>query len=296
MFKSICMSFFLVIVASPIAMAQTYYRQRVVYPSQNYTVVTPAAPAAPAAQPCSKPTDPCNTPSNKPCNCECKVCLDCEIKLPDNCCKKECTPKPLHVEVLGKIPTVHENTNCYVHVVPFEYEVKVPTIVCWTRTCTEISKRSFECIPGCSFELCVPINECEEKVVKCELRKRKMKLEAKKRDNGLWDVYVYNDSDYASPYHAGGMPKVWLTLHCATLDKVKATYPEIAIASTEAKAGESAVAVDNVRALETEIELIVKEEELVDANVETQNQPAVSSQSSSAAKDKSNKLVAASKS
>lgn len=296
MIKSICASVFLVIAVAPIASAQTYYRQRVVHPTQNYTVVTPSAPVAPAAQPCSKPTDPCNTPSNKPCNCECKVCLDCEIKLPDNCCKKECTPKPLYVEVLGKIPTVHENTNCYVHVVPFEYEVKVPTIVCWTRTCTEISKRSFECIPGCSFELCVPINECEEKVVKCELRNRKMRLEAKKRDNGLWDVYVLNDVDPASAYHAGGMPKIWLTLHCATLDKVKATYPNVTIASVETKDANSKVAADDTKSLDTDIQLVIKEEELTEENAQAKELPAKSAQAKPASKGTATKLVAAAKS
>jgi len=57
--------------------------------------------------------------------------------------------------------------------------------------------------------------------MKMELWQRK----SKKLGKLVFDVYVINDPDETSPYHAGGMPEKWLIVHCATADEIKRRFP-----------------------------------------------------------------------
>lgn len=41
----------------------------------------------------------------------------------------------------------------------------------------------------------------------------------------VYDVYVINNVDPNSPYHAGGMPEKWLVLHCASVENVRVRFP-----------------------------------------------------------------------
>ncbi|WDQ16645.1 hypothetical protein [Rhodopirellula sp. P2] len=54
----------------------------------------------------------------------------------------------------------------------------------------------------------------------------RMKIQRRQEDNRtVYDVYVINDPDANSPFHAGGMPATWLILHCATAEQVRAELP-----------------------------------------------------------------------
>lgn len=230
MFRRLCRLWVLLCLASAggtcSAQGTVIYSGEVVYQSAPYTVVQ-----SPTVVVHSKPNDPCNVcnSTQKPCNCNCKLCYDCEIKLPPNCCKTNCTTTPVNLQVYGSIDVLNEDLDCYVKRYEFEALTKVPYIVCQTKKCVEVSKKSYECIPGCSFQLCVPINECHEKTVKCDLRDKRMKLVAYLRDTGTYDVYVINEP--SGQYHAGGMPEKWIVLHCASQTQVRAKFPDAVLSS-----------------------------------------------------------------
>jgi len=46
-----------------------------------------------------------------------------------------------------------------------------------------------------------------------------------KNGQPVYDVYVINNSDPQSPFHAGGMPAKWLVLHCGSKEDVKDRFP-----------------------------------------------------------------------
>ncbi|QDT70558.1 hypothetical protein MalM25_35070 [Planctomycetes bacterium MalM25] len=234
--------------ASGESLAQRYYYGQPVYHS---AVVHSSVVATPA--PCSKPTGGAPSASdllknchcdNHPdeCNCECKKCLDCIITLPLNCCASDCTTTPIKCDILGKVPRIDRDTDCYVRTIKFQGLTKVPQIVCETKTCVEIDKKKVECLEDCEFEVCVPVNKCCEQTVRCELTNKLMNIEAKLRDNGTWDIYVVN-ANPGSPQHAGGMPRVWVLYHCLSLNKLQSTFPGQSFAKAErAEAKDTSVA------------------------------------------------------
>lgn len=210
--------------------AQRYYYGQPVYHGAvvHSSVVSAPAPCtktsggAPSAADLLKNCHCDNHPDE--CNCECKKCLDCTITLPPNCCASDCTTTPIAFEILGEVPKINRDTDCYVRTIKFQAPTQVPQIVCETKTCVEIDKKKVECLEDCEFEVCVPVNKCCEQTVRCELTKKVMNIEAKLRDNGTWDIYVVN-ANPGSPLHAGGMPRVWVLYHCLSLEKLQSNFP-----------------------------------------------------------------------
>ena len=127
--------------------------------------------------------------------------------------------------MLGTIPKLVYTEDCYEREVQFNAETKVPEIHCATKTCIKIGTKTFECVPGCTFSLCIPTAQCEEETVECKLVPRMMQMAAKIRRDGTVDVYVINNSDTTAPNHAGGMPEQWIVMHCATKEQVRSKFP-----------------------------------------------------------------------
>ena len=225
--------------------------------------------ATPASQPVSvlNPIAACcdGAPAG---DCKCKD-LDCEPKLsPANCEYTGTTEKEkIPYEIIGKIPLRTSSTNCYEKVEEFTYNALVPEILCTTQECVEIGTKKIECEvdeckPGCSFTVCVPVNKCITKKVECRLTPKPMRHVAYRRTDPndspsvSFDIYVINDADSTSPFHAGGMPKEWLVMHCATAEQVHKKFPNM-LAKNKGK---------NIQPQETEadvnIELAFDEETL----------------------------------
>jgi hypothetical protein len=91
-----------------------------------------------------------------------------------------------------------------------------------------------------------------------------MRLQAKKRDSGQWDIYVLNDVNPGSAYHAGGMPKVWLVYHCITAEAVRKAFPDVTVANNEPAKDVKIVSRSEPapKQLDTEIKLQVSQKEL----------------------------------
>ncbi|WP_144056792.1 hypothetical protein [Rhodopirellula europaea] len=121
-----------------------------------------------------------------------------------------------------------------------------------------------------------------------------MKIYRRKEGNRtVYDVYVINDPDPNSPFHAGGMPAKWLILHCATAEQVRAQLPNatkqdgtpIVKSSTKGKSTPNEDA--NVN-----IEMVVKESILKEYADELQKESAEDSAPSQAADNSSEETVA----
>lgn len=199
--------------------------------------ILPPAYAQPVYMPPTAivPTDPfaacqCN-PSN-PGDCKCKN-LDCKIRLPQNCKNVRGPYKtPVPCTVYGKVPKRTIKSCCAQKLFGFEYLTDVPEIQCITDYCNEIGKKTLECLPGCCFSVCVPLNECTTEKIECKLISKPMKMELWSRnENGQikYDVYVINDKNPDSSYHAGGMPGRWLVLHCGSSTHFNNRFPGIDI-------------------------------------------------------------------
>lgn len=160
--------------------------------------------------------------------CDCKN-LNCEIRLPHNC--KTVGPTkttPIDCDIYGTIPKMNDDIHCYDWELDFQHVTKVPQVWCTTEKCVEIGKKTLECVPGCSFSVCIPINNCEKKTVECRLVDQLMNMVIKRRlenNQSVYDVYVINDKNPSSQYHAGGMPGEWLILHCASAAQVRSRLP-----------------------------------------------------------------------
>ena len=172
-------------------------------------------------------------------DCKCKH-LHCELKLHPPHCKKTgpTTKTPIYIKILGKIPKDEQNYDCYELIKDFNYDTLVPTILCTTTKCVEIGTKTLQCEvegcrPGCSFTVCIPVKNCVTKTVECKLVKKPMPHKIFKRTDPndhpkvSYDVYVINNADENSPYHAGGMPERWLVMHCATKEQVQAKFPNM---------------------------------------------------------------------
>jgi len=176
------------------------------------------------------PFDACdcgNNPGN-PRDCKCKN-LNCKITLCPGCK----TVRPLHktqinCNVFGKIPRHTIERNCLKKVCDFQYATEVPQVHCTREICVEIAKKALPCLPGCWFDVCVPAYECKTETVECKLVPKTMPMELwERRENGQvkYDVYVINNRDPNSPFHAGGMPSKWLILHCGSKAHLRLRFP-----------------------------------------------------------------------
>ncbi|MFG0264948.1 MAG: hypothetical protein ACF8AM_07320, partial [Rhodopirellula sp. JB055] len=142
----------------------------------------------------------------------------------------------------------------------------------------------------------VPINDCEKKTVECRLVPQLMQMKIYRRKEGsrtVYDVYVINDPDPNSPFHAGGMPAKWLILHCATAEQVRAQLPNatkqdgtpIVNKSTKGKSTPNKEA--NVN-----IEMVVKESILKEYADQLQEESAEDSETTKAGDNSSEETVA----
>jgi len=141
---------------------------------------------------------------------------------------------PIPCEVFGKVPKRTVETSCTNKICSFEAPTDVPEVQCVTDYCTEIGKKLLQCMPGCCFSVCVPKSKCKTEKVECKLVSKQMRMEVWSRQkNGrlVYDVYVINEKDPASAFHAGGMPARWLILHCASEENFKSRFPGIDINS-----------------------------------------------------------------
>jgi len=182
-------------------------------------------------------TDPfaackCGCDPSTPGDCKCKN-LDCKLRLPDNCKVVRGPHKTLiPCDVYGKVPKRTVETSCTQKLFAFEFPTDVPEVHCVTDYCTEIGKKILQCIPGCCFSVCVPKAKCKTEKVECKLASKLMRMELWSRQEGqrlVYDVYVVNDKDPASAFHAGGMPARWLILHCASPENFNSRFPGIDI-------------------------------------------------------------------
>ncbi|EMI22057.1 hypothetical protein RMSM_01016 [Rhodopirellula maiorica SM1] len=178
-----------------------------------------------------------------------------------HCDRRTCSKTPIHLKIIGRIPRINEETNCYVTKIDFQAPTKVPYVISKTHKCVEIGKRAITCLPGCTFSLCVPINECCESVLTCELRNKTMNLRAWKRDNGTYDVYVLNEASGA--FSAGGMPEKWLVMHCATKSQVESKFPAVQVTARDGKPVSERVVLNAHRpkstSADTEMEFVVSQ-------------------------------------
>lgn len=197
--------------------------------------------AAPLSHPVD-PVDSCCGTAHKG-DCKCKHGLNCELTLSRHPCNRggQLRKTPRRYNIVGKIPKIDDVTDCYKEITKFNYNTLVPTIVCTTHKCVEIGTKTIQCEvgdckPGCSFRVCVPINDCTTKTVECRLVDKEMPHRVMQRtdpDSGevTFDVYVINNSDESSPYHAGGMPEEWLVMHCASKDDVRRKFPSMVVSN-----------------------------------------------------------------
>lgn len=165
---------------------------------------------------------------NDKCDCDCKH-LHCEIRMTNHCYKEQCTKDPLENKPMGKIDVRNYDTHCYGPPTDFKADTRVPVIICKTEKCVEIGKQDYDCLPGCKFTLCVPINDCLKKTITCELVEQEMMMRVFARSqNGVvtYDVYVLNQP--SGPHSAGGMPAKWVLMHCATWAQVEKRFPGVA--------------------------------------------------------------------
>lgn len=211
--------------ASSTAFAQVYYSSPIV--SEQVIYSTPVITSQPAQV--ANPLSICNCGGTSSTGCDCKN-LNCQITLPPCKTSGPTIKKPIGTDIVGTIPKIDVNTDCQKLLYEFEYPTDVPQIHCTTETCTEIGKKSINCVPGCSFSVCVPINDCTKQTVECKLVQKVMKMQIWERIdpvlNKAYDVYVINDSNPSSSFHAGGMPAKWLVVHCATPGQIRSKFPD----------------------------------------------------------------------
>jgi hypothetical protein len=216
----------ILVMTSSTAFAQHYYSSPVI--SEHVIYSTPVVTTQ-VTVPTVNPLSICNCGGNSTTGCDCRN-LNCQITLPPCKTSGPTVKKPIGTDIVGKIPKFDVNTDCQKLLYEFEYPTDVPQIHCTTETCTEIGKKNITCVPGCSFSVCVPINDCTKQTVECKLVKKVMKMQIWQRNDPrlgvAYDVYVSNDTDPSSAYHAGGMPAKWLVVHCATPAQIKSKFPD----------------------------------------------------------------------
>ncbi len=214
------------LMTSSTAFAQYYYSSPVV--SEQVIYSTPVVSSQATATTAPNPLSICNCGGSTT-GCDCKN-LNCQIALPPCKTSGPTVKKPIGTDIVGSIPKIDVNNDCQTLLYDFEYPTDVPQIHCTTETCTEIGKKSITCVPGCSFSVCVPINDCTKQTVECKLVKKVMKMQIWQRNDPklgtTYDVYVINDADPNSAYHAGGMPAKWLVVHCATPGQIRTKFPD----------------------------------------------------------------------
>lgn len=189
----------------------------------------------------------CNCPPGGG-DCQCKN-LDCKTKFryPKSGCRKV-TPrykKPVPCTIYGAIPKVTRTISCNFKKGDFEYATEVPQIHCVSETCLEIGKKLLQCLPGCCFEVCIPKFDCRTDIVECKLVPKTMCMEVWERQDRVkgkvYDVFVINNPDPSSPYHAGGMPAKWVILQCGTWNEFVSRFPgaisKTGVPLTKAKKG-----------------------------------------------------------
>lgn len=235
----------------------------------------------------------CDGTSTGPCNCK---NLHCKIVLPHCKTSGPTTKTPIKCDIYGTIPKINHDINCYDWEFDFQHETDVPQIWCTIERCVEIGKKDIQCVPGCSFKVCVPINDCEKKTVECRLVPQPMQMKIYRRKEGnrtVYDVFVINDPDPNSPFHAGGMPAKWLILHCATAEQVRARLPNATkqdgtpIVKSSTKGNSTPNEDANVN-----IEILVKESILKEYANKLQEESAEKSEPPQAGDNSSDKTVA----
>lgn len=193
---------------------------------QTPIISTPIFPSTPGIS--QDPFAACSCNPTNPGECKCKN-LDCKIKLPLNCKNsKPPTKTPILCKIYGKIPVHTIESNCLNKHCDFQYVTDVPEVHCIKETCCEIGTKLIQCLPGCCFNVCVPINACVTQTVQCKLSPKNMPMELWRRDQDgqvLYDVFVINNPDVNSPFHAGGMPAKWVIMHCGTAAQFHQRFP-----------------------------------------------------------------------
>lgn len=219
----------------------------------------------------------CPQPGNGPCDCK---NLNCKIKLPAGCKNTTGPTKtPIACKIYGKIPVFNYNQNCLEQCCDFRYLTEVPEVHCVCEQCVEIGKKMIQCLPGCCFSVCVPVNKCQTKTVQCKLGQKEMPMQLWKRTQGtqiVYDVYVINSPNRDSPDHAGGMPDKWVIMHCGTEADFNARFPGAVCTDGTPALGAKATpknAKPQSTTADVELKLVVDQEELAnyikqDANEE----------------------------
>lgn len=142
----------------------------------------------------------------------------------------------------------------------FEALTDVPQICCVSETCIEIGKKLLQCLPGCCFDVCIPTFQCKSDIIECKMVQKAMPMELWERiDHGqtVYDVFVVNNRDPNSNFHAGGMPAKWVVMHCGTKAHVQSRFPGLL-----AKAGKGAK--PQSTPADVEISLVVDEKKMND--------------------------------
>ena len=167
-------------------------------------------------------------------DCNCKQCnKNCEPRLCSPFCRTllKRDKRPLSCEIVGKIPLHRSEGNCRSLYFEGVVTTKVPQVHCTNNVCVEIGTKLIKCLENCFFEVCIPVAECCESAKECKLVDKPMKVRVYKREDPrfgtVFDVHVINDVDPASNFHAGGMPKEWVILSCATIDQLKSKCPQV---------------------------------------------------------------------
>lgn len=78
----------------------------------------------------------------------------------------------------------------------------------------------------------------------------------------VYDVYVINNPDPNSPFHAGGMPAKWLVMHCASPNEFRAKFPNSVSESGQPLVKSKPDAKPQTTKADVPIEMIVDQEEI----------------------------------
>lgn len=203
--------------------AQVIYGGPIYHPP---VIATP--PVYPSASVAQSPFDACQCNPSTPGDCKCKN-LSCKLKLPGQCkFHKPVKKTPVLCKIYGKIPVINSCSDCLTKLCDFNYPTEVPEIHCIKESCCEIGTKLIQCLPGCCFNVCVPVYTCVTQNVQCKLTPKPMPMQIWQRNQDgqiVYDVYVINTEDPSSAFHAGGMPAKWVVLHCGTEEEVKRRFP-----------------------------------------------------------------------
>jgi len=201
-----CVAF---LVLSTTAWGQIFSRQR----GRVYYEPIPSTSTQPEtvySRPPSGPTSPsalcggCSSPSSD-CKAECLDCLPKLIHLGN--CPGSLDCKPINSVPQGTIDKDSREIPFYKYKIPFEASINIPAIEEQKREIIKFKKikLNFVC---CELEICVPCECCVETKTVCVEKLKKVKLEARIRQDGRIDFYVLGVS---------GFPPEWIYLMCVSL-------------------------------------------------------------------------------